>query len=333
MKNPKVSVLLLTWNRKIELNRALLSVSQQSMTDIELVVVDSGSTDGTRELLAEHYPQAKYIRLPYNMGVIGGRNLGIANCSGDLIFLLDDDAVFLDDRAIERVYREFERDPRLAIIFCKILNAEGEITPWTFRGPVEQYGDTELISYTFIGAAHCIRRNLFEEVGYMDASYFRNGEETEFSLKVYGAGYYVLYYPHVEVLHRESQTTRNPSGKTEFYKFRNDILTYWKHLPLVDAAVFTLTNIALDFLRSIKRGFLHWYLYGLLHLMYHIPVTLMRKRQPIPKDQLALWYKAWSEIVERDKLDTPQARTGTLSGYMRSYFRRNKPNQPLHAKG
>jgi GT2 family glycosyltransferase len=253
--------------------------------------------------------------------------MGIANCSGEFIFFLDDDAMLLDNDALEQVSREFEHDPRLAVLYCKILNAEGQITPWIFQGAVEMYGDKELVAYSFIGAAHCIRQSLFDELGYMDASYFREGEEIDFSLRAYGAGYYVLYYPHVTVLHRESQITRNPSGQSRGYLFRNRILNYWKHLPISHSMAFTLWNVLIWMIRLLKMGYFRWYLWALLQLPILIPLTLLRKRRPVPKEHLGLWYKAYSEVVERNQLNTPQAQSGSLLGYVRSYLRKMSPRK------
>lgn len=317
---PRISVLILTWNRKEELTLALRSVLQQRMPDLELVVVDSASTDGTRELLCEQYPQVKYVRLPYNLGVIGGRNVGIANCTGKLVFMLDDDAMLLHPDALQRVCHEFDQDQRLGVLYCKIVDAAGQIRPWMFRGPVVQYQDKPLLAYNFVGAAHCIRRDLFDELGYMDPRYFRQGEEMEFSLRVYGAGYYVLYYPGVTVLHRESLVTRNPSGETDFYKFRNDILTYWKHLPLVDALLFSAWNGLIDLTRAVRRGHLGWFVWAQLQLLWLVPLIILRERRPLRRAALRTWYAAASQMVERNGRATqPQA---TFSDYARSYLQR-----------
>ena len=272
-------------------------------------------------MLASQFPQVRYIRLPYNLGVIGGRNIGIANCIGDLVFFLDDDAILTDSRNLEQVYQTFKRDPDLGVMYCKIIDGEGRISPWEFRGPVETFGDRELVAYTFIGAAHCIRRSLFEQLGFMDQSYFRNGEEMDLSLRVYGAGYYVLYYPAVTVIHRESQITRNPSGQVGFYKFRNDILTYWKHLPLFDAAIFTAWNTLINLIRSLKRRYFGWYLFALIQLTFLIPQTILRNRKPLPRHALGYWYKTASEVVERYQFKVNGHREkGNLLSYVRTYF-------------
>lgn len=324
--SPRISVLILTWNRRAELALALRSVVQQDMADVEIVVVDSASSDGTQAMLREQFPQVKVVRLPYNLGVIGGRNVGIANCRGELIFFLDDDAMLLRPDALQRVYTAFQQDARLGVLYGKIVDAAGQIRPWLFRGPVAQFGDENLLAYAFVGAAHCIRRALFDELGYMDAGYFRQGEETEFSLRVYGAGYHVLYFPAVTVLHRESQITRNPGGQTEFYKFRNDILTYWKHLPLPDALLFTVWNGLIDLVRAVRHGHLLWYLLALLQLSWLLPATVWRQRRPLPRAGLRLWYATASRVVtwhevRCDAETAPQANIAHFAGaYLRRYL-------------
>ena len=86
----KISVIIPSWNRAERLADALDSVYAQSVAPHELIVVDDGSTDHTRELLRRHYPEVRYI-FQENQGVSQARNTGITAASGDWIALLDSD--------------------------------------------------------------------------------------------------------------------------------------------------------------------------------------------------------------------------------------------------
>ena len=86
----KISVIIPSWNRADRLAAALDSVHTQSVAPHEIIVVDDGSTDNTRELLARHYPDVRYI-FQQNSGVSHARNTGITAASGDWIALLDSD--------------------------------------------------------------------------------------------------------------------------------------------------------------------------------------------------------------------------------------------------
>jgi glycosyltransferase involved in cell wall biosynthesis len=86
----KISVIIPTWNRADRLAAALDSVRAQSISPHEIIVVDDGSTDNTRELLTRHYRDVRYI-FQQNSGVSHARNTGIRAASGDWIALLDSD--------------------------------------------------------------------------------------------------------------------------------------------------------------------------------------------------------------------------------------------------
>jgi glycosyltransferase involved in cell wall biosynthesis len=83
----KISVIIPSWNRADRLAAALDSVRAQSLVPHEIIVVDDGSTDNTRELLSRHYPEVRYL-YQQNNGVSSARNTGIMAASGDWIALL-----------------------------------------------------------------------------------------------------------------------------------------------------------------------------------------------------------------------------------------------------
>jgi glycosyltransferase involved in cell wall biosynthesis len=85
-----ISVIIPSWNRAERLAAALDSVYAQSVPPLEIIVVDDGSTDHTRELLARHYPEVHYI-FQQNQGVSQARNTGITAASGEWLALLDSD--------------------------------------------------------------------------------------------------------------------------------------------------------------------------------------------------------------------------------------------------
>ena len=95
----KVSVIIPTYNRAAYLPLAIDSVLAQtdSAIDIELIVVDDGSTDGTADLVAQYYPDVVYLSM-HNQGVSAARNVGLAQASGQWIALLDSDDLWLPNK-------------------------------------------------------------------------------------------------------------------------------------------------------------------------------------------------------------------------------------------
>ena len=85
-----ISVIIPTWNRAERLVNALQSVFSQSLLATEVIVVDDGSTDDTREIVRNQFPDVRYL-FQQNKGVSSARNTGIKAASGDWIALLDSD--------------------------------------------------------------------------------------------------------------------------------------------------------------------------------------------------------------------------------------------------
>lgn len=294
---PEISVLILTWNRKDDLITALNSILMQKGVTFEIVVVDSASTDGTQEVIRERYPEVKYIELPYNMGVIGGRNIGIANCSAELVFFLDDDAMFVEENALHKVVTVFSQRQDMWALTCKVLDKDGKLWLSLVPGGSEEYINQEMLTTTFIGCASCIRSAAFRELGYFDHLYFREKEELEFSFRIYNADRYIIYYPEVTVIHLVNQEQRNPLGMIRYYHYRNEIITYFRHLPIVDAAVFWSWNTVVEGVRAFRQKSFRYYLLANLHLLYLIPVTIKTKRRKVSPQALNIIYRLKSEPV------------------------------------
>ena len=104
-----ISVIIPTFNRKETLKRAIQSVVMQSYTPYEIIVIDDGSDDGTKEWLKDNYPDVKYI-YQMNSGVSSARNKGIKFARGDWIALLDSDDEWLPSKLKDQA-NEIELNP------------------------------------------------------------------------------------------------------------------------------------------------------------------------------------------------------------------------------
>ena len=104
-----ISVIIPTFNRKKTLKRAIQSVLMQSYTPYEIIVIDDGSDDCTKEWLKDNYPNVKYI-YQMNSGVSSARNKGIKFARGDWIALLDSDDEWLPSKLKDQA-NEIELNP------------------------------------------------------------------------------------------------------------------------------------------------------------------------------------------------------------------------------
>lgn len=110
---PLVSVIIPSYNHSDYLSEAIESVQRQTYQNVEIVVVDDGSTDNTKEITAGH-PQVKYV-FQENQGLSTARNTGIANSSGELLVFLDADDLLYPD-AIEYNCKFLEEHPEAAFV-------------------------------------------------------------------------------------------------------------------------------------------------------------------------------------------------------------------------
>ena len=117
---PLVSCVIPTYNRAEFVKRAIDSVLNQTYENIEVIVVDDGSQDNTREVvLSIKDKRVRYIRLHRNFGVSFARNIGIENSTGDFIAFLDSDDYFLPEK-IEKQVELMLKDKRVGVCYTEV---------------------------------------------------------------------------------------------------------------------------------------------------------------------------------------------------------------------
>jgi glycosyltransferase involved in cell wall biosynthesis len=167
---PLVSVILPTYNREKLLRRAIQSVLDQTYRNIELIVVDDGSTDGTGAVVtALNDPRIRYIRLEKNSGANVARNNGIRAARGDFIGFQDSDDEWFPNK-LERQMQVFAgAPPEVGVVYTAYWRVEPEGRtyrpyPWIAR----KEGDIhdELLNGNFVSTqAAIVRRECFAKAG------------------------------------------------------------------------------------------------------------------------------------------------------------------------
>lgn len=171
-REKNISVIIPTYNRELLLKRAIASVRSQTHRHFELIVVDDGSDDRTREMLAGYGDEIIYIRQE-NRGPAAARNAGILAARHDLLAFLDADDCF-DERKLELQVAAMNREPACLISYT------GEI--WYRRGRLLNQkkkhrpaaGDifARCLEMCVVGMSTVmLRRRLFEEVGLFDEDF------------------------------------------------------------------------------------------------------------------------------------------------------------------
>ncbi|MBQ5462970.1 MAG: glycosyltransferase family 2 protein [Fibrobacter sp.] len=169
----KFSVIITTKNRRKLLENAIQSVLSQTVNDVECIVVDDASEDGTQEFY-ENDSRIVYVRIDAvdSRGGNYARNQGIARAMGEFVSFLDDDDVWTPDK-LQKQFALYEKHPG-SVIFCgrTFKKTSGEnVQSLTVIPPKKFSGDlSRLIRTTYVTSTSCLffPRYLLEQVGNFD---------------------------------------------------------------------------------------------------------------------------------------------------------------------
>ena len=175
-----VSVGILTHNRVEAVVRAIRSALADDDGDLEVVVVDSASEDGTYQRLLHEFPTVRVVRLPRNLGCPGGRNHVYANCRGEIIVNLDDDG-FLEQGWLPAVRSVFAEDERIGIVAFRQRFAGEDV--WG-RAMSKEREDVA----NFHGGVCAFRASMLREVGLYPEDLVVLGEEAFLAIRALSSG-------------------------------------------------------------------------------------------------------------------------------------------------
>jgi GT2 family glycosyltransferase len=236
-KYPLVSIVSVNWNQA-ELTRVMLkSLELASYPNLDVWVVDNGSTKGNLKSLKEDFPRVNFIISPENLGFAGGNNLALERVKGDYVLLLNNDTE-VDPHFLQPMVELMEKNKEIGIVSPKIffydhpeiLQYAGTtlIHPITNRGKKFGYGEKDNGKYDNItetgfpnGACMLIRKEAMDKVGLMYENYFLYYEEHDFTHKVREAGYKIYFQPFSRIFHKVSATTGKASPLKAYYLHRN----------------------------------------------------------------------------------------------------------------
>jgi glycosyltransferase involved in cell wall biosynthesis len=171
---PQVSIIIPTYNRAHFLPDAIESVFAQTYRNWELIVVDDGSTDNTKEVVEKYGSRVRYF-YQENKGPGAARNLGIRQARGEYIAFLDSDDMWMPEK-LERQVRLFEREPDVGLAGCGCYYVdEGGTVRGAEQAPYTIDHKDMQVRCALVGStdAAMARRVCFEEVGLFDESLLR----------------------------------------------------------------------------------------------------------------------------------------------------------------
>ncbi len=282
LDKPLVSVVIANWNRKDDLREAIKSIYNQTYKNVEIIVVDNHSTDGSIEMVQKEFPDVKLIVMPNSSyGACETLNIGIASASGEYVVVMDNDAV-LEKNWIELVVEKFKKNEKVGIIGSKIINYYTKNVEWVYARPVEEWVDKEFKTSVFHGAAVAFRKSVIDKVGYYPKDYFIYGNEFALSAKVINVSYDVIYYPKLVAYHKANYIFKK-SERSFYYSTRNTLQNILRYLPIriaIKSLFITLLGQIGALLLLYKGKYIKGYLKGLIEVVSMIP-EIIKNRQPI----------------------------------------------------
>lgn len=240
----KLTTIIINHNTRALLQACLQSVfSQTKNIDFEAIVVDNGSTDGSREMLVQDFPQVVTIFNDENKGFAAANNQGIRQAQGEYVLLLNSDTEILN-HAIGKTIAFMDHHPDASIAGCKLLNPDGTLQPscrsfpsaWNLFAEATflyllfkktklfggyhktdfDYAETRQVDVV-MGAFMMIRREVFENAGLLDESYFMYTEETDFCYRARQFGFKVYFTPEAQIIHHVA------ASKKSLYSFHKQL--------------------------------------------------------------------------------------------------------------
>lgn len=225
-----LSVIVVSYNTRQLLDDCLASLytSEAPPGGMEVIVVDNASTDGSIEMVAKKYPQAGLLACNQNLGFSAANNRGSAVASGDYLLFLNSDTVVGQD-ALVAPLAHLQSHPQVGALTVRLVYPNGERdpdnhrgfpTPWNavchftglsrlfphsprFNGYFRSYEDFSRVHAVPViaGSYMLMPRSLDRQLGGWDETYFFYGEDIDYCYRIHEAGYEIIYFPLVEVLH------------------------------------------------------------------------------------------------------------------------------------
>lgn len=225
-----LSIVIVSYNTRQLLDDCLASIAaaHAPRDGVEVIVVDNASTDGSPALVRERYPHVRLIANTENAGFAAANNRGAAVATGRLLLFLNSDTQLSRD-ALVRPVEYMLAHPEVGALTVKLVlpdgrrdpdNHRGFPTPWTalchfsgldrvfphsplFNNYFQSYKDFDRVHQIDVAAGSYLMMpaDLFRRLGAWDERYFFYGEDIDLCYRIAQAGYAIVYYPEVQVMH------------------------------------------------------------------------------------------------------------------------------------
>ena len=272
---PKVVAIVINYNGKDVTLQTLESLGGLDYAELEIVVVDNGSNDGSSEAVAEWYPNVTQLRKEVNEGVAAGMNVGVAHAlegDCDYLLILNND-IEVAPSMVSELVEVAESNNSVGCVGPKayyywdrerlwstggILRYRESVTVERGMGEEDsgQYDKVQEVDYVN-GCAMLVRRQVMERVGPFDPLYFVGIEDADWCMRMKRLGYRCAYTPHAVLWHMVSHTLGTYTTGRTFQTGRSTAIFVRRHGDAWQKArflFFMLLAAPSAYLRELGKG-------------------------------------------------------------------------------
>jgi GT2 family glycosyltransferase len=229
-----ISIVVVNYNVKYFLEQALLSLKKASRgLEVEYIVVDNHSTDGSVDYIRANFPEVHLIANDHNFGFGKANNQGLKIAQGEYLLVLNPDTV-VGEKTLVTLKSYMDEHPDIGAIGPKIIDREGQFEYGCRRGfptPLTAFSyitglsvlfpnsrtlaryrltyldpDSESEVDSLAGSFMLVRREAYENIGGFDEDFFMYGEDIDWCYRMKKEGWKVYYYPQTEVIHYKGES-------------------------------------------------------------------------------------------------------------------------------
>lgn len=235
----QLSIIIVNYNVKYFIEQALKSVQKAAAgLDVEIIVVDNNSVDGSVQMIREAFPDVVLIANDKNVGFSVANNQGIQTAKGKYVLLLNPDTI-VSENTFQTTIEFMEAHPKAGALGVKMYDGKGIYLPESKRGLptpatalykmtglsalfpkskifnryyLGHLSDNEVHEIEILaGAFMLMRKSVLEEIGLLDETFFMYGEDIDLSYRILKAGYKNYFFPHTQIIHYKGESTKKGS--------------------------------------------------------------------------------------------------------------------------
>jgi hypothetical protein len=258
-----ISIIIVSWNTAWLLENCLASILANPPTSpLEIWVVDNASTDYSPRMVREKFPQVHLVENRENVGFARANNQAIQRCTGKYVLLLNPDTL-VSSGALQALIDFLENHPAAGAAGTRIINPDGSLQisshprPTLSRelwrlfhldslSPYAAYPWTKWATNcpqevdVLMGACLLLRKEVLDQVGFLDEDYFIYSEEVDLCYRIQRAGWRMYWVPLAEVMHFGGQSTQQVPTEMFLNLYHSKIKYFRKHYGWTAAQIYKL---------------------------------------------------------------------------------------------